>query len=298
MILPPYLTRGDTVHLVAPARKVTETEIAGGILRLVDEGFNVVTSKNFYKESHQYAGTDEERTADLQNALDDPGVKAIICARGGYGTLRVLDTLDFGKFNKHPKWLAGFSDITVLHARLQRLGYASIHGPLLINFSKDEYAADLLMEMLKGGNTTISSPPHDLSIPGKVNGVITGGNLSLLYALQGSADMPDLRGKILFIEDLDEYLYHMDRMMRSLWRSGTFKGVAAVIIGGMSDMKDNPVPFGKPAEEIIREMLEPLGVPLCFGFPSGHILPNTPIKFGVEAELSVSEKGGILRFMK
>lgn len=298
MYLPALLTAKDSVAFVAPARKVSEAEMAPSIAILQRCEFNVITSKNFYGISRQYSGTDEERLADLQWALDHPGIKAIFCARGGYGTLRILDRLKWEGFEKHPKWIVGYSDVTVLHAELSRRGFASIHGNMLINFSKYPQSTDSLLKILGGAKPEYHVPVHPLQKPGNASGILTGGNLSLLYALQGSASFPETKGRILFLEDLDEYLYHIDRMMLSLKRSGALRNLAGLVIGGMTEMKDNAVPFGSTAEEIIAEAVSGYGYPVCFGFPAGHIPENMALKLGAEVSLETGSGGSTLKFLQ
>lgn len=299
MIRPPNLSKGDTVAIVAPARKILPAETEGFFHLLDSWGLKWKTGKNLYGSHFQYSGTDFERAADLQEAIDDPEVKAIICARGGYGTIRILQYVDFSGFEKNPKWLAGFSDITVLHAYLNKFaGTESIHSLMPLNVSTEvqSLSIETLHKALFGETLEYSFENHSLNVKGEAKGELTGGNLSLLYSLNGTRFFPDTRNKILFIEDVDEYLYHIDRMMQNLFHSGALNRVKAVIAGGFTKMKDNDIPFGKTAEEIIAETLRPFGIPLCLNFPSGHQSENNTLIFGREVLLSIGEEGGTLRF--
>ncbi len=296
MIQPHYLKPRDTIGIVAPARKVSPEELSEGIKILEGWGFNVRLGKNIFKEQNQFSGSDEERAADLQMMLDDEDVKAIISARGGYGTVRIIDKLDFSKFRQHPKWLVGYSDMTVLHNHLQsNFQTQSIHACMVFNMQPDKFDKDPV-ESLGKALTGVplhykfsSSNNQSLNRNGNAKGVLCGGNLSLLYALSGSVSDIDTSEKILFIEDLDEYLYHIDRMMIQLKRCGKLQKLAGLIVGGMSDMKDNTVPFGKTAEEIIREHVNEFDYPVCFDFPAGHIKKNLALIMGATVELSVGD---------
>lgn len=296
MIQPDFLKPGDTIGIVAPARKVAAEELADGIKILEGWGFKVQLGINLYKYQDQFSGSDIERAADLQAMLDDASVKAIISARGGYGTVRIIDHLDFSKFKQHPKWIVGYSDITVLHSHLHSmLQTQSIHSTMLINMQADKLNKDAIESLgkaLTGVPLKYSVSPGSnktLNRSGKAKGPLCGGNLSLLYALSGSVSDIDTAGKILFIEDLDEYLYHIDRMMMQLKRSGKLQTLAGLIVGGMSDMRENTVPFGKTAEEIIKENVQEYNYPVCFDFPAGHVKKNVALIMGANVELSVGE---------
>ena len=286
---PAFLKKGDTIGIVAPARKVTKDEMQPAIDLLKSWGLKVVTSKNLYKEEHQFSGTDEQRTKDLQVFLDDASVKAIISARGGYGTLRIIDKLNFSKFKKQPKWVVGYSDITVLHSHIHTLGIETLHATMPINIMKNAEATESLRKALFGEKLVYPVAAHPLNKKNRteIKGEVVGGNLSLLYALCGSISDIDTKGKILFIEDLDEYLYHIDRMMLNLKRSGKLKHLKALVVGGMTDMKDNAIPFGKTAEEVILDAVKEYKYPVCFGFPAGHIDTNFALYFGKKAKLKI-----------
>ena len=288
MTLPPFLQAGDTVAIVATARKISPQELEEPITTLKSWGLNVILGKHLYGAYHQFSGTDNERMSDLQTALDNPQVKAIIIARGGYGTVRIIDELDFTKFTASPKWIVGYSDITVLHQHInQNFGIATLHATMPINFNKNKEATESLRMALFGETLQYNFPFHPLNRTGTCSGEIIGGNLSLISALSGSKSDIDTKDKILFIEDLDEYLYHIDRMMMNLKRSGKLKDLKGLIVGGMTEMKDNTIPFGKTAEEIIAEAVKEYDYPVCFNFPAGHIDENKAVYFGNNAELSV-----------
>ena len=294
-IIPPYLQKGDTVAIVASARKISLEELQPAIDIINSWGLKVVLPKNVFCIDNQFAGTDDERAADMQWALDEENVKAVICARGGYGTVRIIDKLNFSNFVKHPKWVVGYSDITALHQHInQNFSIASLHATMPINFPKNEEATQSLLKALFGETLAYTVPSHVLNRTGEASGELIGGNLSLIYALCGSKSDIDTKGKILFIEDLDEYLYHIDRMMMNLKRSGKLQYLTGLIVGGMSDMKDNTVPFGKTAEEIILDAVKEYNFPVCFDFPAGHIDRNLAIYFNKNTTLSINKSITIL----
>jgi muramoyltetrapeptide carboxypeptidase len=287
-VMPPYLQVGDTVLVIATARKISREEIEPVTDILQGWGLVVETGENLFGASHQYAGTDEQRAADLQWALDHPRASAIFAARGGYGTMRIIDRVSFGGFEKKPKWIAGYSDITVLHSHLHRLGYCSLHCTMPINFLKHREATLSVKKMLFNEHPSFSIQPHPLNRSGYAEGELVGGNLSVLYALSGSVSEMSLRNKILFLEDLDEYLYHVDRMMMQLKRSGRLERLAGLVVGGMTEMKDNTVPFGATAEEIIADAVKDYDYPVCFNFPAGHQDENLAFYHGKRTKLRVS----------
>ena len=309
MLLPLPLRPGDTIAIIPTARAITVEELRDGIALAESWGLKVKLGAGIGRKHFQQAGTAEERTADLQTALDDPTVRAIWCARGGYGTVHLLDHLDLSALRRDPKWIVGFSDITVLHNALHNLGVASLHAQMPFNIgAKTEECRESLRRRLMEGewSMTISewvSYPFTIdhspfTREGTCEGVLIGGNLSLLYALRGTPYDIDPRGKILFIEDLDELLYHVDRMVQNLRLAGWFKDLAGLIVGGMSDMRDkNPDdPFGKSAERIIADAMGDATYPVCYGFPAGHIDDNQALVFGQQAKLSVNASGATLSF--
>lgn len=297
---PPYLKPGDKIGIVSTARKISREELQPAVECFEKEGFEIVFGKNLFKELNQFSGSDDERAEDFQLMLDDPTIKAILCARGGYGTVRIIDKLDFTAFKKKPKWICGFSDVTVLHSHIwQNFGIEVIHSIMPVQLKKlggKSDAAKTLVKSLKGSLLNYQFPTHELNRVGNAKGILVGGNLSILYSLLGSVSDIDTSGKILFIEDIDEYMYHIDRMMMALKRAGKLDKLKGLVIGGMTDMKDNTIPFGKTAEEIIVDAVKEFDYPVCFNFPAGHIDNNCAIYFGRKVELSVDEQKSSLLF--
>ena len=294
MIRPPYLRKGDILGIAAPAGCFDRTEIEPAVEMIRSWGFRVVFGKHLFKRRHSFAGTDNQRAEDLQMMLDNPDIRAILCARGGYGAVRVIGKIKFPGLLKSPKWIVGYSDITVLHAALQQLlGMESIHGamprvvppkvPDLVSF-------DSLRAMLTGEVSEYRIRPHKLNRPGTAEGILVGGNLSVLYSLSGTCYDPDTRGKVLFIEDLNEYLYHVDRMMMNLKLRGKLEGLAALIVGSMLDMKGSPSGFHKAAYQVILEAVAGYDYPVLFGFPAGHDATNMALPMGREVGVSVGEE--------
>jgi muramoyltetrapeptide carboxypeptidase len=305
MIVPPSLKPGDKVGIISPSRKIKRGSLDRAISIFEEWGLSVVTGPNVYAGYHQFGGTDPERAADLQLMLDDPEIKAVMCSRGGYGTVRIIDLIDFGALMACPKWIAGYSDITVLHSHINAVcGIETLHSMMPVELSPDKdppvsaRSVDLLKEALFGTIPAYYQPNHALSRKGRAEGTMTGGNLSVLYSLLGSDSEPDMQGSILFIEDVGEYLYHIDRMMMSLKRSGVLAGIAGLVVGGMSEMNDNEVPFGKTAQEIIAGAVSDYDYPVLFGFPAGHEPENHPLVMGRNAVLSVGDTTSSLVFLK
>jgi muramoyltetrapeptide carboxypeptidase len=297
MITPPYLQKGDTIAIVATARKHIVKSLQPTIDLLESWGLHVVFGNSIGLEENQLAGSDAQRAADLQEQLDNPSIKAIWCARGGYGTVRVVDLIDFTQFKKHPKWLVGFSDVTVLHNHLNTMGYKSIHGIMPISLAKaTPDAIESLRLSLFGQPLQYNIDPHPMNRLGKASGELVGGNLSILYSLLGSPSAIDCKDKILYIEDLDEYLYHIDRMMMNLKRNGCLESLKGIIVGSMTDMKDNDIPWGKNALEIIQDVTKNLNIPMIFNFPAGHIHDNRALILGNNITIDVTENCSTLVF--
>ena len=277
MKTPDYLKKGSKIALVAPARKIGRDEIAAAVKWIEEKGFVAVYDDRLFAEYHQLAGDDDFRAGVLQDYLDRDDIDAIFCVRGGYGTIRIVDKLDFTKFAMHPKWIVGYSDVTVLHAKMQQLGYQSIHGTMPINFPNNtKEALESLYNALVGKHQTDGGFLAALGMTGQV----VGGNLSVLYSMLGSDLFPETDGKILFIEDLDEYLYHIDRMMMGLKRAGKLANLKALMVGAFSDMHDNTIPFGMTAKEIIFEKVKEYGYPVIWDVSSGHIDNNLALVLG------------------
>lgn len=294
MITPKYINKGDKIAIVATARKISEKKIQPAVKKFHEWGLEVVLGKHLFEEYNQFAGTDEQRTYDLQQMLDDETVKAIIIARGGYGTVRIIDKLNFSNFIKKPKWIAGYSDVTVLHSHIHsNFGIETLHSTMPLNFPEkgiNNQALNTLKKALFGEDLIYTIKASSLNRNGIAEGIFIGGNLSILYSLSGSKSDIHTKGKILFIEDLDEYLYHIDRMMVNLKRSGKLENLAGLIVGSMSEMNDNTIPFGKTANEIIAETVKEFDYPVCFNFPAGHIKNNSALIFGRNAKLQVYDE--------
>lgn len=298
MIKPPSLIKGDKIGLVAPARKINPGEVEEAINVIESQGFTPVYKNDLFAADNQFAGNDQLRASNMQYLLDDPEIKAIFCVRGGYGSVKIIDLLNFDQFLKQPKWLVGYSDVTVFHSHITTvLDIQTLHASMPINFSENTDKALLgLFDVLRGAIPDYSIEPHDLNRNGSAEGLLTGGNLSVLNNLIGSMSFPEVNGKILFIEDLDEYLYHIDRMMMTLKRAGILKNLNGLIVGGMTDMNDNEVPFGKTAYQIIQDAVAEYDYPVCFGFPAGHFNDNRPLIIGAKVKLDVNDRPQI-RFL-
>lgn len=301
MIVPPFIKPGDTIGIVATARKLTWEELEPTIGILTDAGFTVRTGQRMFGAENQFSGSDDDRAADMQRMLDDPDINAILCARGGYGTVRIIDKLDFSEFEKHPKWLCGFSDITVLHAHInENFNVATLHSSMPLSMKglpADHIQVSTLLRTLTVDLPQYDFPSHSLNRTGEMEGEVVGGNLSVLYSILGSKSDINTDGKILFLEDLDEYLYHIDRMMMNLKRNGKLSKLKGLIIGGMSDMNDNTIPFGKTAEEIIREAVEEFNYPVCYNFPAGHIDDNRALILGKKAAVRITNSGSQFKYI-
>lgn len=298
MIQPNYLEKNDTVAIVSTARKIALEEIKPAIQLLESWGLNVAVGETIGFEENQFAGNDEERTADFQKMLDNPQIKAIWCARGGYGTVRIIDKLDFTTFKKHPKWLIGYSDITVLHNHIHNFGIETLHATMPLNVLKNtEQAITTLKKSIFGKSPTYEIPSSKENKPGITSGELIGGNLSVLYSLLGSTSTINTDGKILFIEDLDEYLYHIDRMLLNLKRNEYFKNLKGLIVGGMTDMHDNTIPFGKNAKEIILDVISEFDFPVVFDFSAGHLDDNSALILGRKVSLEVNKEKSKIQFL-
>jgi muramoyltetrapeptide carboxypeptidase len=293
MIFPPNLHPGDRIRIVAPAGKVAKEKVMPGISLLQEAGYEVIIGNHVFDKHFQFAGTDNHRLADFQEALNDPFTRAIICARGGYGSVHLIDKLDFSSLLRNPKWIAGFSDITLIHAWLNTLQIASVHGAMpafYLDNKKPTKSFYSLLEALTHGLSKVEIEPNDFNRTGIGRGELVGGNLSLIYSLQGTPWQLDTRGKILFLEDVSEYLYHLDRMMHNLRLSGQLEHLAGLVLGGFTDMKDNESPFGKSTSEIIFEAVKEYDYPVCFDFPGGHIAKNLSLILGAHYSLEVGDQ--------
>lgn len=290
MIIPPYLKQGDTVALVAPAKKINSEFIQKATDILQKWGLTVWIGKHAQNEHFWFAGTDAERTQDMQEALDNPDIKAIIALRGGYGTGRIIPHLDFTLFQKHPKWIVGFSDITLLHAKISQFDIASLHGtmPILFDEENDANSLNTLKNALFGTLNAYTVPSHPKNRLGTAKGILAGGNLALLNVAIGTNYDLDTRNKILFLEDIDEYAYNLDRMMIHLKHSGKLDKLAGLVVGYMTDIKESEEKFfGKEAYQIIQEAVAEYEYPVCYGFPAGHERNNFALYLNRKAILEV-----------
>lgn len=291
-IIPPFLKPGDKIAIASTARKVSPEEMSPAIDIFNSWGLEVVTSPDLFNQHHQFADTDQSRANLFQSYLDDEHIKAIICARGGYGTVRMVDLLNWSQFNRNPKWVIGYSDVTVLHSHIHSCtNVCSLHATMPINMQQPqstELSIHTLSKVLFGYFNKTAIMPHPLNRYGRAEGELVGGNLSVLFSLLGSVSDIDTKGKILFLEDLDEYLYHIDRMMQALKRAGKLTHLAGLVVGGMTEMKDNTIPFGKTPEQIIKETVEEFNYPVCFNYPAGHQSINLPLILGKLYHLTAS----------
>lgn len=297
MITPPLIKQGDKIGIVAPGRKVSTTDISHAKDVFKTWGLYLSSSTHLHSENHSYlAAQDNERLNDLQTMINDTTIKAIISARGGYGMTRLLDKLDFTALFKDPKWIIGFSDITALHLKLFKLGLKSIHATMPILFSNEESLSSVesLRKCLIGESISASALPNSYNRSGKVTAQIMGGNLSLIVDSIGTSSDPDTNGKILVIEEIDEYFYKVDRMMMQLKRSGKLDNLAGLVVGHMTDIKDLKLPFGETIEEIIINKVQHLKYPVAFNFPIGHENPNIAWIHGSVMTLNVNESGSQL----
>ena len=289
---PDLLRTGDKIGIVAFAKKIKLAEIQTAIQVFKSWGLEVVVGQTIGSEWNQFSGDDKNRMTDIQNMLDDPEIKAIISARGGYGCVRLIDRIDFSKFILHPKWLIGFSDITVFHSHVNtNFNIPTVHATMPVFFKENtNESLNTLKHTIMRGNMEyqIKSSAIELCKNGKAIGQIIGGNLSILHSLCGSVSSAKTHGKILFLEDLSEYIYHIDRMLHNLNRNGLFENIAGLIIGGFTQIKDGSIPFGKTSEEIIFDFCKELNIPIFTNFPAGHINDNRALILGHDIQMNVN----------
>lgn len=301
--IPPYLQQGDTIGIVCPSGYMPYEKAETCIATLQQWGFKVKVGKTLGKQNqtNYFSGTDEERLIDLQSMLDDKDIKAILCGRGGYGLSRIIDKIDFNTFLTNPKWIIGFSDITILHAHINQLyGIATLHAPMAAAFNdggyENEYVGSLY-KALVGDNTSYNCETHHLNREGVAKGELIGGNLSIVAHLTGTkSGYQSTSGKILFLEDVGEYLYNIDRLFIQLKRSGLLDNLAGLVIGGFTDLKDTIIPYGSNVYTIISQHLSEYNYPVCFNFPVGHQTNNYALKVGGEYQLSVGEGEVIMSY--
>ncbi|MBN2212948.1 MAG: LD-carboxypeptidase [Bacteroidales bacterium] len=302
MIRPPYLNNGDHVGIVAPAGIVSKSDIepATGILQ--DWGLKIIKGRYLFEKKGFFAGTDRQRLEDFQNMLDNPDIRAIFCARGGYGIIRILEKLDFNRFIKSPKWIIGYSDITLFHIYLNHyLKCESLHALMPRNFEKARQEGSSLPTLRKalfGELLNYNIKQNRLNKPGNASGKITGGNLSIIYSLQGTPYEIKTKNKILFIEDIGENIYHIDRMMMNLQISGKLKDLKGLIVGGMTRIKHTTPDFDKSAYDVISEIISEYSYPVIYGFPAGHLITNHTLVMGRNIRMEVSDHESLVGFTK
>ena len=304
LIQPPYLKAGDTVAIVAPSGilKNRNDEVARAKKLLENWNLNVVIGDNVFKKDNHFAGTDAERCEDFQKALDNKNIKAIWSARGGYGTVRILDKLDYSKFLKQPKWIIGYSDITALHNQLHTIGVETIHGIMCVSLpndlSKIEKSIETFKSAIFGQPLAYTLTGSKYNRTGSAKGQLVGGNLTILHTMLGSNTSIDVDGKILFIEEIGEYKYHIDRMLQSMKRAGYFDNCKGVIVGDMSRMRKNTTLWGSSVEQLIIDALEDYNFPIAFNMPAGHEDDNRAMILGRTIQLDVNSSQSTITFEK
>lgn len=297
MNVPQPLVAGDLIYITAPAKAIEKEHVDFAVSFFENAGFKVLVSKNCLGQHHYFSGTDEERLEDLQYGIDHPEVKAIVCARGGYGCVRIVDRIQWASMLREPKWMVGFSDVTVFHQHLQRFNLPSIHGSMVLNFKDNtQEALTTLLSALKGESFSLSATSTQ-NKPGQAEGTLIGGNLSIVYSLIGTNNQPDYSDKILFVEDLAEHLYHIDRMFYALNKSGILDKISGLVVGGMTELEDTATPFGMSVEEIILAHFQFRNIPVAFGFPAGHLNDNRALILGKKVRFNVEGTTSELRFL-
>jgi muramoyltetrapeptide carboxypeptidase len=288
---PNYLKKGDTVGIVSPARHIDRKQVEPTIEWLEKFGLKVQLGPNMFNISDQMAGSDSDKISDFQGFIDNPNIQAILCSRGGYGSVRILDQLNFQPIIDQKKWILGYSDVTAIHSHIQaNYGFPTLHCTMPINITgcddlNETISNQSLIDALFGKDLSYPLPNNPLNKYGVASGPLVGGNLSMIYSLCGSKSDISTDGSILFLEDLDEYLYHIDRMMMNLKRTGKLQALSALVIGGMSEMNDNPIPFGKNALQIISDHTKAYDYPVYFGLDAGHTKPNLSLRLGMSAHI-------------
>lgn len=295
MIVPERLIKGDWVYLTAPAKAIAEKDVLAAKEWLMNQGFHVEVAKNCLGQHHYFSGTDQERTTDFQEGLDNPKYKAILCARGGYGCARIVEELDWTQFAQHPKWIIGFSDVTVFHHKTLSLGIQSIHSTMAFGIQKNTpFSLTSLSSLLFKGEVTVVSTPHPLNRLGSARGRLIGGNLTIVYSLLATQLKLDFRDNILFIEEVGEHVYKIDRMLQTLEMNGVFDQISGLVVGGITEPEDTTPPFGKDIETLICERVKHRDIPVCFGFPAGHGEENHAMCLGSNVVFETHSTGASL----
>lgn len=294
--MPDSLQEGDKVAIVSPSYGIDREDVERARLLLEEQGWEVEVMPHALSHHGYYAGSDSERLEDLKRALTDPDIKAVICSRGGYGAVHILQQLDSLYMRVEPKWLVGFSDVTALHALMNRFGIMSIHGPMPITFDSDEESTALLMEMLKGRRHAVEAPANEWNRKGKARGTLVGGNFAVMAHLLATPFDMIKPGSILFIEEVDEPIYKVERVLWQLRLSGVLEQLSGLVVGEFSGWKHNP--GYSSMEQMIRQMVEPYDFPVMFGTPIGHGKVNHPVIESAEVELSVTDEGGVVRYVE
>jgi muramoyltetrapeptide carboxypeptidase len=299
MNTPPYLNKGDKIAVICPASYIS-VDLTEAYDVLKNWGLEPIIYPSVTAQFNQFAGSDELRAEDFQAALDNPEIKAIIAGRGGYGCVRIIDKIDFTKFEKSPKWIIGFSDVTAIHSHIQRqYQIPTIHGQMVKSFlDASRESMDTLYNALFGKNADINySYTEYPNRPGTAQGILTGGNLALLHSILASSSDVNYNGKILFLEDVGESHYNIDRMLWALKRAGKLDKLQALIVGGFTELKDSDPAFGQRYEDIIMDKVREFDYPVAFGFPSGHIVDNRALMFGKEVKLTINDNLINLKYM-
>ena len=290
MIQPPFLKPSDTVYITAPAKAIEESSVLAAKKTLEAWGLKVRIAPHCLGRHHYFSGSDEERLADFQDGLDDPSIKAILCARGGYGCVRMVESLNWDAFERHPKWIIGFSDVTVFHQKIHQLGIQSIHAIMPLGFVEGSDAAkESLKKILFGEPVMLEAPYLTVNITGKATGKLVGGNMAIVSSLLGTPLSYSFKDNILVLEDIGEHVYKIDRMLYSLKLAGAFSQIKGLVLGGFTDMEDTDVPFGKTIKELILEQVRHLEIPVAFDLPIGHITDNQAFVLGRTASLQVTD---------
>ena len=293
MIAPKALKNGDFIYITAPAKAVDEKDVLSAKIWFESQGYQVDVAKHCLGQHHYFSGTDQERTEDFQEGLNNPKYKAIFCARGGYGCVRIVAALDWSEFIQNPKWIIGFSDITVFHHKTLSLGIQSIHGIMAFGFEKNRLdTLSSLKNMLTHTKSTLTSDPYALNCFGSAEGALIGGNLTILYSLLATPLTLDFRNRILFIEEVGEHVYKIDRMLQTMEMHGVFDQISGLIVGGITEVEDTTPPFGKDVHTLIYERVQDKSIPVCFNFSTGHIDENLALGMGKKIMFVSDAAGG------